>query len=575
MPVLSLSLDEVNKTIINESIFSVVKDMMDYTRIAENAIVVYNDDYDVAKTNLKDNAVNNPDEMPTTASTRRVNVAVSHEYNADDLTSSQINQDATYPVFEDAASDVRIWVNYYKTDFTVEFTFITPSRTEAIRWRDRVRAKLARMRDIYLHDIEYNIFIPETVENFIYDVYSHVNRLYPQSANEYFFSHSSKRIKLATDLVGNNSKLMISEKQSRIIGQFDFSPYPDKIEKDKDTDTYSITFNYKFTMDVPGVIVLSFPFMIHNKLINPSYISELTRLDNFNMEEYRRNLNVSKPMYGLSMFEDHRFLQTKINTNLPLTIPYFDDFSIRSIHNGYAITTSFLTEIDETDKRTLLNLRDLGEYYLDEDILSYIASGEKNYCINPYMSYLYFGIYQENKYFNNNILTIDNDLNLKSTVDLDLRRQTRVLLNFIYDISYIKYAPTDRAKRNITVFVKFILEFINVRVNYPELSTKTELFDLYHFIVKNLFDLHREGFIAQCKLILDNIKRINSDLHFNFLIMMRQNFPELLQRFIIDSIVRKEEIPDRPYYAKYYSDINQGMRTEQIDFIVSAPKRTL
>lgn len=567
MPVLSLTLEEVNKTIINESVYSVVKDMVEFTKMAKNAIIVYNDDYDVAKTNLQDNANNENENRPTTASTRRLNIAVSHDYNVDDLTSSQINQEEHYPIFEDKVSDVTIWLNYFKTDFTIEITYITPSRTEAIRWRDDVRAKLARMRDIYIHDIEYNIILPSTVEDFIADVYENVNRLNPMTLDTYFRQYSSKRLKLLTDLVGNNTRIGIAEKQSRIVGMFDFSTYPDKIEKDKDTNTYSITFTYKLTMDVPGVIVMRYPFMVYNKLINPLYLSHITRLDNFNIEEYRRDLNVSKSMLGLTMFESHRELQNHINTNLPLTIPYFDDFSIRKIHDGYAITTTFLTQIDETDRRTLLNLKDLGEYYLDEDILAYIASGEKNYCINPYMSYIYFGIYQDNKYFNNNILTIDSNLNLKSTIDLDLTKQTRVLLNFVYDINYVKFAPTQRALLNTAVYVKFISEYINVLVNYPDLSKSNNLFDLYHYIVKNLYEFYVKNDYATVGLILNNILVINKNLHYNFLVMMKNNFPELLQKFINANIIEASAIPNETYFAKYYSDINLGMRTVQTFFI--------
>lgn len=569
MPIINVSIDEVKRTIINESVIKIVNDLITYTKMADNIIVIYNDDMDSAKTNIKNNTQNTEQEIPTLSSARKIIVSSREEYNEDAASTTAVNQDEYLPIFIDEKNDIKISINYIQTDITLDITYISASRTECIRWRDNVREKISQMRDIYTHDIEYNIMLPNAIETFICDMYDQIHRLDTNlTLEQYFKQHSTNRIVPITDLVGNNKNLVVKEKQVRIIGKYDFSPYPSEVEKDNDTGTYSIKFTYKYTIDKPAMLVLKFPLMVANRLVPNKYISHLIDLENYNAQEYRRPLSYSRSLAALSYFESHRWLEKKINTNLPLNIPYFDIYKCRKTFDGYAAVTTVLVDIDETNKRLLLNLNDLGSYYIDNEIINFIKDVDRQNVTKPYQSYMYIGLEQRNKHFNNFILEIDNDLNVSSNIDLDLFKETRLIFSFIYDIDYVNKIPTYTLRQYPSIFLKYLYEFVLVNINYPDLHSHNKtLFSLYHYLVLNIYDFYIKKNYDVVKNIFTTIDTINHSLKLSLITYLHNNYPKLYNSLISLNILNKDEYNGSKYFLRFYRDINQGMRTQMNSFV--------
>lgn len=572
MPTISLTLEDVDQTIVRQSLLNIVREVAKVTNISESSMVILHGDI---KYSLTDNKINmgvnkSPvSNIPDVASNRKLYIEISDNFNEDALTTTAVDQQEYYPIYMDEDIKCYAWPVYVQTDYVVSFTHIVPSKTEAIRWRDDVRMRLSKTRDILVHDVQYDILLPDVLEDFITDVYTLKNRLNPQSLEDYFRSNTTKRIKIMTDISGGNAKLAVTERQVRIVGLFDFTPMPEKAERSDDANNYTITFNYKLTLDRPAMIAIKYEPMICNKLLPNKWLSFITDSITKKKEEENKLLGYSRSLNALSYFEAHRQLDKKINVKLPINIPEFDKFNIRTILKGYAITTTLLSDIDETNKTFIFNLRDLSPYYINSELLDWIAVNARTQTVSPYQSFLYLGLYQEGKYFDAPILTIDADLNVSSDTPLNLNNVTRIMLNVLIDVSYLSDAYWLWLIGFPNIFQMFISEWLLQSINFKEIVNKMSMLDILKFLQGLLSRLQNVGNNINTIKFLTTIKEINPSLYNNLLIFIKNNFPILTSNLITTKVISKTDIPIGTNFIDIYRNIPGKMRTVQKSYIVT------
>lgn len=392
----------------------------------------------------------------------------------------------------------------------MEISYTCGSKTEAFRVRDDIRVKLSQCRNILHHQVEYNILLPEPVESFIADVYDLKSRLFPQSLEEYFLSNATKRIHSITDMANKeNSKIAVHERQVRIVGTFDFTEVPE-IEQNNETNTYKLSFPYTFTIDVPSGMCMKYPAMICNRLMKNEYLSFVQDRKLAMRAEKERERSGTNSIMSLSHFESHRQVSMRIDDALPLNIPLFDEFYERVSHSGYAIIASFLTDVDETDCMGLLNLRELGEFCLDENLLNYIAGEGRRWLVQPQTSPFFLALCQDGRHFNNNILEVDENLNVRSKVKLSLLRPVRVTLSVCIDPTVLLDKAVDRLNENKDVCLTYVAESVRAIINYkPEFEKmKVPESTLYRFWILLLYDALKKG---DCGFITEFLAIFSAD----------------------------------------------------------------
>jgi len=581
MPTVSLTLDNVNKFIVTNSIYNIALEISEIIKVHNNLDIVtmYRGD-EITVTDGKPNITTNRiDNVPTTISARRLVVNITDTYNEDALTTTATHQDEHYPIFADPDIDVTIFPIYIQTDYVIEFTFYTPSRNEIEKVVDDIRVRLSQTRNVFIHDIAYDYVLPEVVEDFIADVYANKSRLKPQPLADYFGSCSTRRIHLISDLVGGNVNLAVREMQTRVVGFFDFSPLPDKPEKDN--NVYKFTFTYKFTLDKPTSLVMKYPVMVCNQLLPVKYMDFLVNREK--LQEKNRPLSYSNSLYALSEFESHRELEHHLDITLPLNIPEIDDFKIKSIHKGYGILASFLTQIDETDQKTLLNLADLEPFYLDKDILAYIAL-ERAFVTTPYSSFLYFGLYQEGRFFNMDNLELLSDNTLKAVTSLSLYKPTRVLLNYSLDVSSLNENATVRLLTySDEIIVRVAQELVYTTTQYKTQAKDANEYSLYRFLTIILNELlKRQENAAHAAIpipvnpsanaintLLTQLYLIDIYTYTKFLSIIHGSYKETLFTPVKKSadVVKYYHLTDM--HKDYESNVYTVMKTVQTSYIVA------
>lgn len=515
MPVVSLTLEDTNRTILANAYSKIVQDIVDNIKIPYGTLMLLHKDIEVSLTDNKANAVTQGgDNLPSTVGKRRVQATINEDYNEDELTTTAVHQPSAYPIFRDDDVGVYVYPVYVKSDITIDFSYSSPSKTEATRIRDDIRLRLSQTRNINMHELEYDILIPEVVEDFIADVYDLKKRLVPQSLEDYFREHATKRVFAMTDM-GNieNTKLAVHEKQIRIVGVYDMSSMPEKLETDNENNNYRVKFSYKFSMDVPRGIAMRYPVMVCNRPLPAKYIEFIEQNRINSQEESKKELNYTGSLRSLAYFEAHRQLENRVDIKLPMNIPGFDEFNLRQGHKGYGIVVSFLSQVDETDCKGLFNLTDIDPYCLPATLLTYIRDTERRYMTRPYGSFLYIALHQDGKHFDNGILEIDQDFNVRSKVKLDLMKPVRITISVCIDLSYLERDVLERMFNNPDVYYIFLAEYINAYNNFK--TEQQPLVTDNGFYRDLLYTLNRYMGLGRHDIVTNVLKIVMTDEYIN------------------------------------------------------------
>lgn len=489
MPVVTFPLSSTEFSVFNSIYYKIIEDVANTVEIDQNALTVLYKNLEYAKTDNEDTlSIKSSDGKPTTISKRRFVVRVNQEYDEDNLDTMATHQEEHFPIFMDHTTGVSIAPVYMQMDVELEFEYLSPSRTELGSMRDKIRMHLSRTRNIGHHEVEYTMLIPSPVEEFVADVHELRNRLIPKELDAYFLENSSKRVHLITDMVNeDNVKLGVKEKQVRIVGTYGFSPLPEKSETDNSNNSSKFSFTYKFSVTVPRHLVIRYPAMICNRLLPNKYLSfvEKARVK----ENHEREVGVNYigfSNYNFSIFEANKQLGRRVNIELPINVPSFDEFKTKQGHKGYGLVMSFLLEIDETDNRSLFNLKELGDYHIATKTLNWLEVGDYENITSPYESFMYLGLHQENKFFDGPVLTVDQELNVKSKVDLDLTKPVRVTIGLSIDMSMLANKVIESLNKDPEMFLDFLNEHLEIRKSFKDKITDGTI--SHNFLVNSILN---------------------------------------------------------------------------------------
>lgn len=574
MPVVVTSLEETNQSVLNNALYKIITDVVKQLGIPPHVVVGMRNGMEISRTDGDTNvSIQSSDNLPKTIGQWRVTAVVTEDYDRNYLTSTITSQPDAPPIFRDPHVDVAVWPIYVKSEINIDFNISSPSKTDLKRIRDNIRVRLSQGRNILHHDTDYNYIVPTVVEDFIADVYDLKNRLYPQTLDDYFMSNSTKRMHMMTDMANkSNARIAIRENLGNVIGVLEFSEVPEKIEEDNETNTFKLSIPYKLSMEYPRELCMKYPVIVCNKLMPTKYLDFIEEDKIKTHEEYSRNIAYTSSGVALSRFEAHRQMSYRIQEKLPLNLPFFDNFPERVGHKGYVILASFLTDVNETDLRSLINLKEIGDFYIDQKLLNHISATEKQFIVNPYMSLFYIGLHQDSVHFDHNVLEIDADLNVKSKVDLGLVRPTRVTLSICIDPTYLNPAVLPRMKENKDLLLLWFSEYIRAVSNFKPEVAALDISDhtLYRFFILILDDAVNKGendFVSKFIDIisLDNlmIERLSG--------VMENNTPHLYKK--VCKVSDLYQFRTNKNFKKNFFDVDKYLMRTVMNYAVGASRK--
>lgn len=452
MPNFSITLLDTTQSVTRPNVIKITEDLQRITGIPKSAKVMFPGD--IGKMKTPGSEQNPQEEGPRFASDNYIKIEVNEDYDIAAINgTSGYGQDYD-PIFLDPQRRVMIRPMYADALLTITYSYKAPSKTEVTKWRDDIRMRVSQMRDVNLHSFKYHLLIHPVLFELIYEIYERVKKVEHtgDTLEQYIHRCTGSRLTLVSDDVGKDYGIAISETQSRIIGMWGFEALPEKPSREDDSGMWSISFEYRVTYNKPIGLYVEHPVMIHNELLPEKF----TTYANSQFDAEKIPARFSGSFKALRQFEMNHVNSLYADSSAVIRLPQFDDFLPDRLVEGTVTILFALCELDLTDRKYLLNLKELGDVGIDPDIMDFIIHSEYPYMGKTYKSILQLHLYQHEKQAPSGMLTCDAQGNVKTVQPISVVNNNRVRLSLVYDLTLLDPDALDRLRDWPRAFVKII-----------------------------------------------------------------------------------------------------------------------
>ena len=450
MPKIYLPLPETDNSVVRPVVFEIVRGLLQTTQIPEDTPIYYKGQTSTVaqkgSTLLSDDPRNNTRLSPSSS----VTIDVTETYMEDALSSTAISQYEHPPIFHDNNLRVSIKPIYIHNEYTVTFRYQDKSKIQTQRWKNDIRMKISHLRDINIHTVTYHFIMPIEITALLQEIHRLREAIepYDQNYETYFDSFATTKFTTVSNLNGQAQEKAIRETQTRIQGIFDFVSGPEEPALDTETRAYTAEITYKFWFDKPVGCHMTYPVMIHNQLLDMKYIPK----DGEDLEKH--DLLFSHSLNALHYMENSEIMKRAGYLFQPVNIPDYDDFSPDNVPTDTVALCNALCQVDPTNKRYILDLRDLGDYEIDSDVLEMMQDKEFDFMTKPYQSLFQFSLYRWQHLTDDRRIFIDSNLKLYSRDDLDIRKNHYVRFSLVNNLNVLPVPALLRLRRHPKAMIK-------------------------------------------------------------------------------------------------------------------------
>lgn len=453
MPNVDLPIPNVEQSCSRPAIMTVIKDLQNILNIKDCIILYPGETKKVQQpTSNIDSDPNNKGD-PMLSNTRHCFAEVTERLNKFGLSSMPGRTSEYETIFHDPDLMVLIRPMYAYSDVEITFKYTTDSRVDAFKWINDYYIKVGMLRqNSFLHGFDYHYTIPNIYLELLKEIYRCREEQggFGDTFEEYFNAHSVPRFTYVTDQVGKNSILSVMDKQVRIQGVVDIEGIPEKPEKNE--NTWEASFMYKFTYVKPVACNFVYPISIHNQLLPEKYIKETNGEPDLDHVKKR----FSNSMEALYYFEVPTMMDRYHDRKTEVIIPEIDDMYLGDAANHEVVFTA-LCLIDPEDPTLFLNLKELDDCVIDKRILEWLGEGEYEYLNKRRQSIFKITLFRNNKLADDRDIYVDKDLNVRSTIPVNIRLQHRVRLSLCVDIDNIMPQAIERVINNRKILPVLLL----------------------------------------------------------------------------------------------------------------------
>lgn len=485
MPVDYALLPEIEESVTRPIIFDIMRQVQVHTGMAEDLKVYYAGD--VGKLPQAGSTIDDSHRDIRMESARYLFLEVEEKFDDNYFHSMAVTQIEHPPLFIDRALGLFIYPSYTRSSVEISVNYQTPSKTEAFRWMDTIRIRLARYANVITHSITYHYLLPSELLDLLQVIHGlrESVKAYGQDIGEYIAQMASPRLRVLGDLRGGSLNLGVSETQARILGLFRSEDLPDRPTRDDKSGTWSNKFIYTFTYDRPIACTIRYPIMIHNQLLPEKYLTIVRQYSDPGNNPKLYSLS----NHSLSEFEPGARAAQSGPDDYPI-LPIFDDWLPPQVPPGTGQLFAALCELETDHPNTLLNLSHLGEMAIDSDVLTFIKESEYPYLGVLYDSILHLTLYRGNAMASSGTLETTAELDVSSVRELDWRVNHRVLMSLVTNIVFLKQSAIDRLRQYKDGLVLEIITNELIRMAQHD----QKVVDLWHQRVKSSKDIQHQKY---------------------------------------------------------------------------------
>lgn len=419
MPHAHVPLEETDQSIFRPSVLSIVDQIRDHTDIDKKVRVLFPGDIQTVA--QKGSAMDGSAILPTFSSEESITISTTENYDVEHIGATPTDKMASSPIFVDNSLGIGIVPVYVNSEVEIKFTYKCQSKSKAERWIDEIRLRLSQLQIYDMHDAKYHYVIPVKVLKLLMHVHEKKEAIagYGENYYEYMKRCFTPRMTLITDNAGKDKRYVVKEEQTDVIGEFGFGVAPNKPEKNNDNGTWTIDFEYKYMYNKVIALRVQYPIMVHNQLLDPIYsVIQPDPNDKDRKPLLHSGWTSMYKIMGVDAVNEALFDPRKT-----LHIPSFDTWRVPRLpyFRRFFSCLTVLCEMNQADKRELVNLTQLGDIDIQKDIVQWLKDGEHQYVFKEDSSFIHIRLFANEEPMPLSALTIDEDLNVRTVNEMDPR----------------------------------------------------------------------------------------------------------------------------------------------------------
>lgn len=427
MPIVKRQIKEQHKSIIRPVVIDVVNDLIRFMELKPDTDIIFKGYSEIA---MMPNGMigiatdNQSRENIRTVGRERIFIEIEEE-NTD---TTLLEMPVTYPewpyIFADESIGTFIYPIKERTAIRINFINRFMSRAQADAWVSNMKQLMAQLVKDFVHEATYNYAYPDEVIGLLHTLWKYRENQggYGQSFSEWFRGFSTNKLTAIANQNGGQTDLVIAETADNIQGnwEFDTPPFP---SKSGNLGNWQASFSYRFEFDKPLGMVIQYPIMIHNQVLDESMIPK-RRLPSYRGKVYQKPLQQTR-FEGIQ--EDLGQAYDPRLTNW-LIYPEFDEWQLPTFDYSYVPQYQVLLQVDPDDLQAVVNLRELGPYQFTARTLKYLQHvGVK--CFHHHQSIIQLALFCGDDMLDPNDLTVDpRTLEVRVNYDMDIRKQYRLVV---------------------------------------------------------------------------------------------------------------------------------------------------
>lgn len=412
-------LSNIEYTIHRPIVSSVVEDLKENFFHESDLFVSYIDNKENNDFNSSDNIYTKNETL-----TKFIEVNPSIVTDEDKLLTNVVMRDIKRPILLDKKVLFDVSANTLRSIFTIHIKYYNKSKDSLIKMLNQL--KLSTIADNYYdqHVVEYYYTLPKDLLRLIREI---VDLKYGKDKSYYKYLESIAKLPLEylNSSSGEYNIPIVRERQP-VIGNLEGDIAT--LELGNDNRGWFIEFDYKLEIEIPTFLIVNYPILVNNKVINEIFLPKETLIELIEGSD-----NIVDALYkqiGFSMHDEIR------NGEPIIRYPSYDDFTFNVPQKpGMLRLISFLLIIEENSD-ILLNLDDMISMFINQDTINYFKDHKSNRLFQPLEDIFYFELFENNRIVDYN-LTITEDNYIKADRILDITKSYRLVLNGVYDFDYL------------------------------------------------------------------------------------------------------------------------------------------
>ena len=372
------------------------------------------------------------------------------------------------PIFLDQAIGVVVSPVYFTKMFNFTITHRFISETVAQRWYNDLIVSITELKDIHLYTAQFHFAVNDEIYQLLKLIHSLKENVLPYGElfQTYMSRISNDRVTIVSNNTGDLGTLAVKESQFRIMGSYLFNGLPEAPKRNDSNGCWEAVINYRAQFECPIHFNVRYPVVVHNQPMPAEWVD----FRGTNPEPLPEEVNVeaSVTLGAMSIMEDTALLDRAMHIDPILRTPGYDDFIPKGFPGvGYFLTA--LAVVDETDKKTLFNLKELGEVRMDDDILQFIVESEYPYIGLRNQSIIQAFLFRNNSLVEDGSVLCNNKGDITLRTAANLRNQHRVVFGLYTDLTLLDNNALARLRRYPKAFAKIIATINELFRDHPDL----------------------------------------------------------------------------------------------------------